>query len=114
VKSIPYVFTTTVIPFDKVEEAGKAYVKEVKEFRRSARKLGKELISNAVRAADDGIESIGVWDIQEGKVGEFFALQQKGMIPYHKIDGIKYRIEVRLKITEALELLGMTAPEKDE
>jgi hypothetical protein len=33
------------------------------------------------------------------------------MVPYQRIEGFKYKIVVRLKITEALGMIGLKAPE---
>ena len=108
---MPYVFITSLIPFDKANEAAKTYVDTIKEYRSAYRGLTKEIIPNAVKAREDGIEIVGVHDVKEGKLEEFLLLQQKEMVNYHKIEGYKYTIEVRFKITEALEMIGMKEPE---
>jgi len=38
-------------------------------------------------------------------------VQYESMVPYQRIEGFKYKIEVRLKITEALGMIGLKAPE---
>lgn len=110
---MPYVFTTTLFPPDKSQELAKINIEGLKEFRAVARGLGKEVISNAVKATTNGIEVIGAWDIKEGKLEEFLIHQQKEMTRYHKVEGFSYSIDVRFKIVEALELLGMKYPEKE-
>ncbi len=54
---------------------------------------------------------ISVFDVKEGKLEEALALQQKQLLEYHVIPGYKYKMEVRFKATEALEMLGMKMPE---
>ena len=54
---------------------------------------------------------ISVYDMKEGKLEEMMATQQKHLLVYHDIPGYRYRMEVRFKVTEALEMLGMTFPE---
>ena len=64
-----------------------------------------------LRGKAKGIEVIGVYDIKEGKLKEFLIHQLKSMTAYEEVEGFTYSIEVRYKVTEALEVLGMKAPE---
>ena len=111
VKNMPYVFTYSLVPAHKIPESAKLYLKEMKDARPATRALAKEIIPNAVKATMEGIEVISVHDVKEGKLEEFLNLQQKLMVAYHDIEGYKYNIEVRFKITEALEMIGMKMPE---
>ncbi len=108
---MPYMFTYNIFPPDQAENISKAYLKEIKEARVALRPLGKEIIPNAVKATMDGMSVISVWDVKEGKLEEILKIQQKLLLAYHEIEGYKYRIEVRFKATEALEMLGMKMPE---
>ena len=108
---MPYVIVTSKFPLNKANEAAKIYVKSLQEFRKAQRALTKELVPNAIKATDDGIEAIGVHDVKEGKLEEFLLLQQNYMVKFHDIEGYKYSIEVRFKVTEALEMIGMKMPE---
>lgn len=110
-KNLPYVLTTSIFPLDQAEEVAKIYIKTAKDYRSSHRELAKEIVPNAVKVIDDGINSISVYDVKEGKLEEFLFLEQKNLVNYHNIPGYKYHIEVRFKVTEALELVGMKAPE---
>jgi len=107
---MPYVFVTGYLPYNKAEEATKIYVENIKEFRSEVRGLRKEIISNAVKARKDHIETVGVSEVEEGNLAKFLLLQQKYMTKSHNIEGYNYDIEVRFKITEALEMIGMKAP----
>ena len=108
---MPYVFIYNLIPAHKIAESAEIYLKEVKDTRSTIRALAKEIIPNAVKSNMEGIEVIGVYDVKEGKLEEFLNFQQKLMVAYHDIEGYKYNIEVRFKITEALEMIGMKMPE---
>jgi len=108
---MPYMFTYNIFPPDQAENISKIYVKEIKEARAALRPLGKEVVPNAVKATMDGMSVIGIWDVKEGKLDEILKVQQKLLLKYHEIEGYKYRIEVRFKVTEALEMLGMKDPE---
>ena len=108
---MPYVFTYSYIPVHKVNKSAEIYLKEMKEARSATRALAKEIIPNAAKATMEGLEVISVHDIKEGKLEEFLKTQQKLMVAYHDIEGFKYKIEVRFKVTEALEMIGMKMPE---
>ena len=108
---MPYIFTYNVFPPDQAENISKVYLKGIKEDRAAMRPLCKEIIPNAVKATSDGIHVISVYDVKEGKLDECFKMQQRLLIKYHEIEGYRYSLEVRLKVTEALEMLGMKVPE---
>jgi hypothetical protein len=108
---MPYMFTYNIFPPGQAENISKIYLKEIKESRAALRPLAKEVITNAVKSTMDGMSVISVYDVKEGKLDEILKLQQKLLLAYHEIEGYKYRIEVRFKVTEALEMLGMKIPE---
>ncbi|MHA1471947.1 MAG: hypothetical protein ACTSQW_02485 [Promethearchaeota archaeon] len=108
---MPYIFTYNIFPNDQTENISKVYLKEIKEARAALRPLGKEVIPNAVKATTEGMSVIGVLDVKEGKLEEALVLSQKQLLAYHVIPGYKYKMEVRFKVTEALEMLGMKPPE---
>ena len=108
---MPYMITYTSFPVNQADSMAKVYIKEIKEARAILRQLGKEVIPNAVLGTEKGISVIGIWDVKEGKLEEILSAQQKLLLAYKEIEGYGSRIEVRFKITEALEMLGMKAPE---
>jgi len=108
---MPYVFTYSFVPVHKINKTAELYLKEMKDARSATRPLAKEIIPNAAKATMEGLETISVHDVKEGKLEEFLKTQQKLMVAYHVIEGFKYKIEVRFKVTEALEMVGMKMPE---
>ncbi len=102
---MPYVFTTSIFPPHTTDQLAKIYVAGLKDFRPKQRALAKEIIPNAIKSTNEGIEVIGVNDVKEGKLDEYLLLAQKYMTSFHAIEGFRYRIDVRFKVTEALELL---------
>ena len=109
---MPYVFITSYLPFNKTNDAAKIYVATLKEYRSSIRGLGKEIIPNAVKSRKDYIEITGIYDVKETNLTEFLLNQQNYMTKYHDLgEGYGYDIEVRFKVVEALEMLGMKMPE---
>lgn len=108
---MPYVFIHSMFPGHKAEEISKVYLEEDKKFRVAARGLTKQVIPNAVLSTPEGMDVIGVHDVKEGNLEKFLMVQYESMVPYQRIEGFKYKIEVRLKITEALGMIGLKAPE---
>ncbi|MFX0187194.1 MAG: hypothetical protein ACFE8A_05605 [Candidatus Hodarchaeota archaeon] len=108
---MPYVFTTGFLPYNQGTEVAKIYVETIKEYRSSIRGLSKEIIPNAVKARKDYIEVTGVHDVKEGNLKELLLAEQKYMTKFHDIKGYSYTVEVRFKVGEALEMIGMKMPE---
>ena len=108
---MPYVFTYSLVPAHKIQKSAELYLEEMKDARSATRPLAKEIIPNAAKGTMEGLEVISVYDVKEGKLEEFLKAQQKLMVAYHVIEGFKYKIEVRFKVTEALEMIGMKMPE---
>ncbi len=108
---MPYVFVTSIFPPHTTDQLAQIYVDTLKDVRSKLRATGKEIIANAIKATTEGIEVIGVWDIKEGKLDEFFLIEAQIMTNYHKIKGFRYQLDVRLKSTEALEMIGFKMPE---
>jgi len=108
---MPYVFMYIKYPLNKSDEVAKIYLEGIKDYRSEVKGLAKEVVPNALKVTLDGIEAISVTEVKEGKLEEFILTQGKAMMAYHDIEGFKYKSEVRATITEALELVGMKAPE---
>ncbi len=108
---MPYVFITSIFPPHTAEQLAKIFVDTLKDIRSKLRGMGKEIIPNAIKSTPQGIESISVWDIKEGKLEEFLSTEAQSMTNYHKIEGFRYTINVRFKAIEALEMIGLKMPE---
>ena len=108
---MPYVFITSIFPPHTTEQLARIYVDSLKEYRSKLRAAGKEIIPNALKSTTQGIESINVWDIKEGKLEEFLLIEAQGMKNYYQIDGFRYQMDVRFKATEALGMIGIKMPE---
>ncbi len=108
---MPYVFIHSYFPGHIAEEISKVYLEEDKKFKKAVRGLAKEVIANAVLSTPEGMDIIGVQDVKEGNLEKYLMLQYESMVPYQRIEGFKYKIVVRLKITEALGMIGLKAPE---
>jgi hypothetical protein len=106
---MPYVLIKTWFPPHKSEEVANVYLEELKKYPPD-RSLGKSL-ATAIRANENGIMSIEIFDVKEGKLEESINHYQNVQVMYHKIEGFKYEIEVWRTAVEAMALLGMKPPE---
>ncbi|MFX1569099.1 MAG: hypothetical protein ACFFCV_12110 [Promethearchaeota archaeon] len=104
-------FVTSIFPPHASKILAEIYVKTLKDLRSQLRDKGKEIIPNAIKATTAGIEVIGVWDIKEGKLEEFLAIEQRFLTNYHDIEGYRYQMDVRFKVHEALDMIGIKMPE---
>ena len=106
---MPYVVIKTWFPTNKANEVAKIYIEERKKYPFD-RSLGKEVVT-AVSSDENGIISMGVIDVKEGKLEETLARDNNILVMYLNIEGYKRKQEVWSTAVEALALLGMKAPE---
>ena len=98
-------FVTSIFPPHASKTLAEIYVKTLKELRSQLRDKGIEIIPNTIKATTAGIEIIGVWDIKEGKLEEFLAIEQRALTNYHDVEGYRYEMDVRFKVPEALDMI---------
>lgn len=110
---MPYVFLTSYIPNEKANEAAKVHLESIRDFRKSVRGLTKVIVPNAEIPRKDCLEVVGVHDVKEGNLERFLMLQAKDMTNFLKVEGYRYTIEVRFKLSEALKMIGLKAIEPD-
>jgi len=108
---MPYVFTTSYIPYNKAQEVAKIYLDNLKDFYAEIRGVAKEIIPIAVKARKDHIEAVGVYEVEESNVGKYLQIESKYQVNFHVLEGFSYNIEVRAKAEEALETMGLKMPE---
>ena len=109
---MPYIFVTNYIPYNKTQEAAKIFLDILKDYSAETKGVGNYIIPNAVKARKDHIEVVGVAEVEESNVGKYLQIEQKYQANFHNIEGYSYTIEVRLKVQEALEMMGLKMPKK--
>jgi len=107
---MPYIIVTASYPLTKATEVAKKYLEVRKKFPPD-RSLGKEVVQVAVNTNKKGIEVMSISEVKEGKLEDALKLAGDSMIPYFPIEGFKYKIRVWSTIIEAMEYIGMKAPE---
>ena len=105
---MPYVIIKIWFPPHKAEEVAKVYMEELKKYPPD-RSLGKSL-ATAIRPTENGIVSIEIFQVKEGKLEETLNHYQNVQVMYHYIEGFKYEIDVWRTAVEAMALLGLKPP----
>lgn len=106
---MPYVVIKTWFPSNKANEVAKKYIEERKKYPFD-RSLGKEVVS-AVSSDENGIISMGIIDVKEGKLEETLTRDSNIGVMYFNIEGYKRKQEVWSTAAEAFAFIGMKAPE---
>jgi len=96
-------------PPDKASDAGKKWLEVTQKFPPD-RKIEKRLMV-AVESTEDGIHTIGAWDIKEGKEKEALLRMSNAMLMFTTIEGYRYSIKTYLSAVEAMGIIGLKAPE---
>ena len=108
---MPYMFITAHFPSNMAKAVGSTYLEERKKFPRD-RSLGKVVVE-AVKPRENGIETIGILQIKEGKLEAALKRQQDASALYHDIEGYEYSIDIYWNAAEALGVIGMEPPADD-
>lgn len=107
---MPYLITIAWYPSAKATEVAEKYLEARKQFPPD-RSLTKEVVQVAVTTNKNGINVMSISEVKEGKLEEALTYAGNAMIPYQSIEGFEYKTRIWSTIVEAMELLGMKAPE---
>jgi len=92
------------------EEVGKAYIEAMKKVP-DDKSIAKPVIRAAVEATLEGFRVTAFNAVKPGKLREALDLASKRMLIFGKIEGFNYSINLAYNATEAMEFIGMQAPE---
>ena len=104
-----YIIVTASFPVQKGIEVAKKFVEERKK-NPPDRTLIKQIL-DALRVVRGRVKSISINKVKEGKLDEALLRTQNDMVPYHELEGYEYTIKVFFDVVEALEMVGLKAPE---
>lgn len=104
------VVSTAYFPANKSAEVGKTFLEVDKQFPVD-KNLSKVLVRAAVRITPEGMKTMVVSEVKEGKVREFLERVYKQLLIYSKIEGYRSNLEVFMSGVEALPLIGLKMPE---
>lgn len=95
-------------PTHKIDEVVKKNLEIVPKYPPNP-SLGESVVT-AAKGVDQGIVSLTVYEVKEGKFDEAMEIWMKGAAEFRNIEGLEYSIEVWATTAEAMGALGMTPP----
>ncbi len=98
-------------PASQAEKAGKSYLEALKKYPED-RSLGKPLVRAAVKMTKEGIHTIQIFSVKEGKIKE--AMDQTinvALMSSKAIEEYKSSIDIFYDLAEAMPFVGLKAPE---
>ena len=105
-----YIIIVLTYPPHLADEVGKTYIEAMGKVP-DDRAIAKPTIRAAVEATMEGMKVTAIYDVKAGKIREALDLTSNRMLIFAKIKGLRYSLNTAYNATEAMGLLGMTAPE---
>ena len=106
---MPYIVVRTCWPSAKIPEIIKIAIEVAKKYPPDD-SLGEDIVPNAVKATTDGIKTISVTEVKEGKLEEAIKRTNNSVVMYAPIEGFEASIEVWSTLPEAYATLGKVPP----
>jgi hypothetical protein len=107
---MPYIVTTSIFPTEKGSEVAEIYLEAIMKYPPDEN-LAVELVPAAVKSTHEGVKTIGIAEVKEGKLEDALKRTVDMMVMFQSISGYKYSTDIYYKIEEALALIGMGLPE---
>ena len=107
---MPYIVSFACWPSDKTDEVVKKAIEVVQKYPPDP-SLGEPLVPNAVKATTNGIRTIGITEVKEGKLEEAMTRATNSAVMYSSIAGFEWSVEVWYTVAEAYAAIGKTPPE---
>jgi hypothetical protein len=108
-KKMPYIITTIIYPNDIATEVAKMYLEAVSKFPPDEN-LATRLVPSAVKSTPQGIQVMVISEVKKGKLEEALNYGGRSMAMFNNFKGLKYSMDVYMKIEEAMETIGMSLP----
>lgn len=105
-----YIFSTVWFPPSKGEEVGKKFLEVAKRFPPD-KSLGKTVFPGALMRTKSGIKSISMFEVKEGKLEAAIERVNEVLAAYSEIEGVNSTMYTMASVGEALEMIGLKAPE---
>ncbi len=105
------IVTQSWYPASQAEKAGKLFLEAMKKYP-DDRSLGKPIIRAAVKMTKEGIHSIAISSVKEGKFKEANDIAINVSLMFAKgIERYKSSIDTYYDLAEAMPFVGLKAPE---
>lgn len=107
---MPYLVAFVWWPAESSAEMVKIAIEAAKKFPPDD-SLGEALVTNAFSSSKDGIVSLGVTLVKEGKLEEAINRARANVNMFLSVPGLKYSIEIWATQEEGYGSIGLTPPE---
>jgi len=104
-----YIAVTSWYPTDLVPDVVKVYLEMLQKYPPDP-SLGEQVVPAAVRVSKDGVNTMGITKVIDGKFQEAFMRISKGMAMFQSVKGFEYSVDVWSTIEEAMETIGRSMP----
>jgi len=106
---MPYIIVTSLYPSDKTTEVAERYLEAISKYPPNEN-LATQLVPAAVKGTHQGLQVLAIEEIKKGKLEEAYIYFVSMMAMFHSIQGFEYKIDIYLKVEEALGVIGMSLP----
>jgi hypothetical protein len=106
---MPYLIVTSLYPSDKATEVAKKYLEAISKYPPNEN-LATPLVPAAVKGTHQGIQVLGISEVKKGKLEEAYTYLVNMMAMFHSIQGFEYKVDIYLKVEEAMGIIGMNLP----
>lgn len=107
---MPYIVVFTRWPSDKIPEIVKKAIEVAQKFPPDD-SLGDQIVPNAIKGSLDGVKTIGITLVKQGKLEEALTRASATVNMYATIPGFESSVEVWSTVEEAYTSIGQTPPE---
>jgi hypothetical protein len=108
--AMSYIVTTSIFPTEKGSKVADMYLEAIMKYPPDEN-LAVELVPAAVKSTHEGIKTLGIAEVKEGKLEDALNRTVNMMVMFQSIPGYRYSTDIYYKIDEALALIGMKLPE---
>lgn len=106
---MPYIVAKSQWPTNKTTEVVNKAFEIASKFPQDPN--SESIISNCVKASDDGIVNLNIVEVKKGKFDEALMRSYQYWAEYHIIEGFNCSIEVWMTQIEAFSAIGRKPPE---
>ena len=106
---MPYLIMTTKYPSDKVPAVVEKYLEVLAKYPHDE-SLSEEIVPSAVKSTHQGVTSISISDVKEGKLDAAYKRAVNSLAMFQNVEGFESSIDIYLKVEEAMSAIGMDMP----
>ena len=99
------IMVTSWYPPNKATEVAKKYVEVMLKIPQES--FEEPLVQGACKSDRDGIVSVSINKITQGKYEEAFNLVVRRMVMFYEIEGFRFKLENFLTVEESAPLFGL-------